>query len=222
MKLVLLLSLTFFCNVMAQEIELASLKGKAFLVRNKAMVPLEKNTKLMDEDLIHTRRGSFVKIKVHDSTITIGPGSYYRVRSKEKDNGADSVGQLFYGHLKATFNKKPNHKRIIKTPNASMGIRGTEILLHVTRDEKEYAERYTGKVAAIPTMTEVKKILKTEDVFTQICCLEGEIATKVRGSKAISLKTGAVVNFKGKGSDMGSTQYTEGIVRQTSKLFGFE
>jgi len=123
-------------------------------------------------DLIQSKKRSFVKILMKDDTVfQLGPKSKFSFEEFKMKTKADrkATYNLVHGKLRSLFTvKAPKRTLTIKTPTASMGIRGTEILSDVYK--------FRGKVK------------------TDIALLSGklEIMTK---KKKFFLKTGYVAEF---------------------------
>ncbi len=113
-------------------------KGEAFLVSGKSNIKLKLNDWIEAGATIKTSKKSFIKLVFIDkSQMNIGPSSEIKVaRFDRKDAG---VIDLVRGKIRSQVSKdylqidgKNRSKLFIKTPNAVMGIRGTDFLISTT------------------------------------------------------------------------------------------
>ena len=220
-RFVLLSFLLFSSSLFAADIKVLLLKGSSEFVRAGKIDKLDKGTVLKSGDLIKTSKKSFVKIKVAENIISIAPNSYFEISTKANKEEVN-VGKLLYGHLQATFRKAANVKRTISTPYASMAIRGTKILLHVTRSVDEYYERAGGTVHALPDLKELKELMNSKATYSQICCIEGKIDVTTSGGKKQSLTEGQVLNYSSVGKNPELNSYSRQAVEGTARRFGFD
>lgn len=88
--------------------------------------------------LVQTGNGSYAKVIMKDDTVfQIGPNSDFSLDKFEFEtkNIRTAAYSLTKGQLRSWFvHKSPDKSLSIKTPTASMGIRGTEILTDVYSD----------------------------------------------------------------------------------------
>ncbi|PIP90513.1 MAG: hypothetical protein COW01_10435 [Bdellovibrionales bacterium CG12_big_fil_rev_8_21_14_0_65_38_15] len=88
--------------------------------------------------LVQTGNGSYAKVIMKDDTVfQIGPNSDFSLDQFEFEtkNIRTAAYSLTKGQLRSWFvHKSPDKTLTIKTPTASMGIRGTEILTDVYSD----------------------------------------------------------------------------------------
>lgn len=221
MKSLLFVLFLFVSQSLFASMTIVSLRGECDLIRDTVTQELQKSSELKTGDIIKTSEKSFVKLQIHESLITIAPNSYYKVSNEKSDGEQSELGTLLYGHLHAYFKKNEKNKRVIKTPTASMGVRGTKILLHVTRDATEYRERYKGKIHPAPSMDELTALMKSKEAFSQICCITGEIAVKTSGGTQQNLAAGEVLNYTSNGVKANSIKYNTKTLEGTAKKFGF-
>lgn len=222
MKISLLTLLISIASFSLHSAQILSLKGDVQLIRDQKVSTLKEADRLKEKDIIKTLEKSFVKISVASSIITIAPGSYYQIVEQSDDQKSLPIGQLIYGHIRAKFNKLENSQKLrsLVSPTASMGVRGTEVLFHVARDLSEYQQRSVGKFHPIPDLNELAQIMKTQNVFTQICCIEGEIIVKTKAQKSSTLAAGGVINFTATGETLKTYQYSPQVILQTAEQFG--
>ncbi len=227
-KIIYALSVLFSISLYCSEISIIKLKGSVHYIRNDKVSPLTKETRIENQDIIRTDDESFLRFKIHDSLITLAPKSYFQIDTsvKKAKKIQANIGNLLYCHLYGNFIKEETNKkrvRIIKTKSASLGIRGTQILLHVTRDKKEYLERMSGKTHPLPTLEELTKLTKDPNLFSQICCIDGIIRAATKASKRVRLTEGQVLNYTSMGSEVKKLQFTKeqnlGSARRLGLLF---
>lgn len=215
------LCLFFSSSLMAREtvqVQIIKLKGKSFVIRDKQESKLTSKSQLLVGDIIKTTKRSFVRLKVHNSILTIAPNSYLRVEQQHEKS--PSVGQLLYGHLYTKFLKGTKGVRKIKTPTAVMGVRGTTILLHVTRDRIEYQERVAGKVHDIPTFEQLLKLTENRRAYSQICCIEGKVDVETKGKKKVSLTEGQIIHYQSTGTRYNLSKYPKESIQKTADKLG--
>ena len=103
------------------------LKGKALVTNNGHEGNLKLNDLLSEKATIKTLNQSVVRVKlVDESTITLAPNS--EITLDKLDNNKPSLLQLISGKVRAQVKKKPDREYglFIKTPTASLGVRGTD------------------------------------------------------------------------------------------------
>ncbi len=90
-------------------------------------------------DKIQTGSSSYVKLLMKDDSVfQVGPNSEFALENFDfkNKNERTAVYNLAKGQLRSWFvHKSPEKTLTIKTPTASMGIRGTEILTDVYKDD---------------------------------------------------------------------------------------
>lgn len=138
----LLLSLNSFADVEIGRI--VNLRGEV-LRSNAAMgveaQPLKAGAQLYAGDQLVSSQRSFARILMKDETLfQVGPETTFVVEKfdfKQK-NDRQATYNLVAGRLRSVFTQKAKENELfIKTPTASMGIRGTEILSDVYRVDGE-------------------------------------------------------------------------------------
>lgn len=132
-------------SALAQEIATVVLvKGEAL---SGSMV-LKKGDRVSTGTTVTTKDKSFVRIKFDDQVaIQAGANTEFKLsRNEKKDN---TLLEIIQGEVlsrvqpKATF-----HERFtVKTPQATMGIRGTTLFTHVANDQHTFLCVCEGKVA---------------------------------------------------------------------------
>lgn len=195
----------FVSNItLASEFEIQNIKGKVELLRGKIVATITKETELKDGDIIKTNKASFLKFKVNDSVITIAPYSYYTLSNKKDKKGDHDVGKLLFGNIQAHFLKSMKGNRKISSTTAALGIRGTKILLHVARSASEYTTLYNGGDIKQPNLKELRKLISSNQLFTQVCCVYGDVNAQTKSGKTQKMQKGDIINFFSTGSKLQS------------------
>ena len=142
MKKTILISFTLCLSLAAR----AEPIGKIVKVKGDVKIVLEggeqQEAKALAElelgSLVQTGNGSYAKVIMKDDTVfQIGPNSDFSLDQFdfETKNKRTAAYSLTKGQLRSWFvHKSPDKTLTIKTPTASMGIRGTEILTDVYSD----------------------------------------------------------------------------------------
>ncbi len=125
----------------AEEIVIGSVrnvKGAAFLVRNKQIIPAKPNQQIMLNDILRTGPdGSLGVILRDDTVLSLGPNSDFSLDEfafSPVEDKLSLVGKMTRGT--ATFltgkigQMRPEAVRV-KTPNGTIGVRGTQFLVQV-------------------------------------------------------------------------------------------
>ena len=119
--------------------------GKIIAITGKISVEdqeLKKGSKIYKNDIVKTFDKSYVVIELIDlSKMTLGPNSEFKVenwsyRTKE-DREADFV--IMKGQLRALVisKSKKDDQLKVKTTNASLGIRGTELMVNAIKTKNK-------------------------------------------------------------------------------------
>lgn len=112
---------------------------------------LQSGDELFPHEIIKTGNKSILKIQFHDkTTITLTPNTELRLE-KIKEN-SPSLIQLLSGKLRAQVQKKKEngHSLFIKTPTASLGVRGTDFeLIFNNQNRITSALTFKGELALI-------------------------------------------------------------------------
>jgi hypothetical protein len=119
--------------------------GKVKVLHGKAIVAdreLEKGSKVYANDLISTAEKSLLVIEMIDMTvITLGPSSEFKVEkwSYRTKNDRDALFSILKGQWRALIKSKSKTREQlqIKTPQVSMGVRGTELLVNVLNQKNK-------------------------------------------------------------------------------------
>lgn len=147
---------------------------------------LGKSAKIFEQDTITTANRSFAIIKMKDGTrITIRPNSSLGVEKYIARNGSNdsAILNLFKGGIRAItgfISKRRADAYKIKTPVATIGIRGTEFDARLcTTDCANEGKRYAKN-----------KVDKTEFVVGRVAFLRGQLSATDKHKKTRQLFTG--------------------------------
>jgi hypothetical protein len=146
-----------------------AVKGKVVIEDRE----LKKGSKVYAEDLIQTPDKGFAVIELIDlTTITLGPNSEFKADkwSYRTKNDRDAIFSVVKGQWRAFIRSKSKTEDQIKitTPSASMGVRGTELLVNVhSQGEKAVTQvaLLEGAIHLEGNTPEIKKDLKPGDHF---------------------------------------------------------
>jgi hypothetical protein len=118
------------------------IKGTVVIIRGAKQIYASKKTVLQSGDVVNTDKDSTIRIRIdEDKYIAIEPeSSVYVYYTNVSDKGDVSVN-IACGAVTCQLNKalKKNETFKVKTPNASISVRGT-----VFRTEFELADKYMG------------------------------------------------------------------------------
>ena len=129
-------SLTTYAQTATVEARITSVKGSATLSGNgRKSTRLVRGTRLVPGDEIDTRGGGSVVIDLTDgSQVIVLPNSRVVLGSYKNAGSLRELLQITLGRIRVKINKfkgKPNPYRI-KSPTASIAVRGTEFTVSVT------------------------------------------------------------------------------------------
>jgi hypothetical protein len=114
--------------------ELKLVKGRVFKDNGGKRAGLKEGAQLYPGDTLVTEEKSFVRVLMVDqSTVNLGPNSELNFESFKYNSNTDrqSVYNLMKGQLRSIVKNKAKDGDIqFKTPQAVMGIRGTELLVN--------------------------------------------------------------------------------------------
>jgi hypothetical protein len=149
--------------------KVVQLKGNANLLRNNKLIPIYKGIPLSKGDAIHTYKRAKVVISLNDNTnITIGVSSKVNLDEFIEDGNNSTLSMRFtkgfFRTITGKIGKLAPKKFHIKTKTATMGIRGTTIVGHVS-DEKEIIACLDGAISVAANDGEV---LFAKQNYTQI------------------------------------------------------
>lgn len=135
MKKIILMFLLFVSTLFANIGEITLLEGEAFVKRGEETLRLNISDSINNNDFIETKTNSKVKITFIDNTIiTIGKESSLKIEdyffdSNNKNSAKSelSVSKGAFHAITGQIGKVNPEKFKLKTKNATIGIRGTEI-----------------------------------------------------------------------------------------------
>lgn len=141
----IILTSLFLClslTSLADDAKVILLRGKAiYKPPGKKPYKLKKGLIIKKNGLLQTGKGSFLRIRFKDgSLINMGPSSTMTLSHEEP--GKPKLVELLKGKVRGVINPKQNppkgynHKMIIKTRSASVGVRGTDFV--VVYNEKNH------------------------------------------------------------------------------------
>jgi hypothetical protein len=113
-------------------------QGKVLIMRDGASIPALVGSVVMQGDVLRTADGSSAGVTLKDDTrVSLGPNSQVAL-DKFAFNANTHEGNLFVSVLKGTLSMisgllvKANPERVgVRTPTATIGIRGTEFIVDV-------------------------------------------------------------------------------------------
>jgi len=119
--------------------EVVSVSGKVFIRQDgrAASGPLaaaKGGDALRAGDIVNTSSDGQVKLLLKDKTVVdLGPSALFKVEKFDPKNGTDREfkGSMMYGNLRAAVSQKitGTGKFQVRTPTATMGVRGTEFVI---------------------------------------------------------------------------------------------
>lgn len=136
MSALILFGLIFCSKALSYDVigEVVNLRGEVTQLRpgDKLARKLSLNEQLLEDTSVLTGAKSMVVIKMRDrSSLTLGPES--KMVLVEAEKGEDpGVVSLLNGRLRSEVQKKrkkKNHKQLISTRSAAMGVRGTDFIV---------------------------------------------------------------------------------------------
>ena len=135
MKKIILMFLLFVSTLFANIGKITLLEGEAFVKRGEETLRLNLSDQISNNDFIETKTNSKVKITFIDNTIiTIGKESSLKIEdyffdSNNKNSAKSelSVSKGAFHAITGQIGKVNPEKFKLKTKNATIGIRGTEI-----------------------------------------------------------------------------------------------
>ncbi|RXI25038.1 FecR family protein [Aliarcobacter trophiarum] len=133
MKKIIFLFLLFVSTLFANIGTITLLEGEAFTKRGEESIRLKLTDTIFEKDFIETKSNSKVKITFKDNTIiTIGKDSTldieeYLYSNSSNDKSNFNVTKGAFHVITGQIGKTNPDKFKLKTKNASIGIRGTEI-----------------------------------------------------------------------------------------------
>ena len=141
-KKIIFLTLIFFStSLFANVAKVVALKGNASIIRQGATIELTRESLLLKHDQITTKDNTKVQLLFQDETIiSIGKNSSFQISDylfDEKSKKYEAKFDMFKGTFKTITGKigKLSPKNFnLKTKTASIGIRGTQIVMSLSVD----------------------------------------------------------------------------------------
>ncbi|MCR9205304.1 MAG: FecR family protein, partial [Halobacteriovoraceae bacterium] len=139
-----LIFISLFCisPTFADQVKVVLLRGKAsYKPPGRKPILLKRGMIIKKNGLLRTGKTSFLRVRFHDgSLLNLGPSSAMAI--SHEDKGKPKLVELLKGKLRGVINPKQKpqegfeHKMIINTRSASMGVRGTDFV--VVYNEKNH------------------------------------------------------------------------------------
>lgn len=144
LKVLIIFQLFFAISLFANIGKIVSLKGDAYVIKNNKEIKLKKNSIIFQADKIITKSKSRLQILFKDNTIiSIGQKSEFKVEEYFFDNKEDKYSARFkmtkgiFRTITGKIGKFAPEKFKLKTKSASIGIRGTQIILNLTENKED-------------------------------------------------------------------------------------
>jgi hypothetical protein len=138
-KIILLTLLFVSTSLFAGVAKVVALKGEATIVRNGSDIVLTRDSELFKEDKISTKENTKIQLMFIDQTIiSIGKNSTFLISDylyDEKNNEYKAEFSMFKGTFRTItgkIGKIAPEKFKLKTKSASIGIRGTQIVMDLS------------------------------------------------------------------------------------------
>ncbi len=123
---------------------MVALKGDASVVRNNTTIKLDGNSIIEKQEVITTKDNTKVQLLFKDETIiSIGENSSFQVNDylyDEKNQKFEAKFDMFKGTFRTItgkIGKLAPDKFNLETKSASIGIRGTQIVMNLSKDSEQ-------------------------------------------------------------------------------------
>ena len=143
-KFILITLLLFASSLFANVAKVVALKGDASIVRNDTTIKLDGNSIIEKQDVIITKDNTKVQLLFKDETIiSIGENSSFQVNDylyDEKNQKFEAKFDMFKGTFRTItgkIGKLAPEKFNLETKSASIGIRGTQIVMNLSKDNEQ-------------------------------------------------------------------------------------
>jgi hypothetical protein len=167
--------------------------------------PAKPGDKLKTGDVVNTSSNGKIKILLKDKTIVdLGPSALFKVEKFAKNDGKNREVDLnmIYGKMRTAVTQKIEGKGRfhVRTPNATMGVRGTEFIVQTefkNFNDLKQALKNAGSASLIQLKSDKNGKPKGK---TEVTVIQGEVAVGVDkndGAARIQLPTDAVGLTKG-------------------------
>lgn len=158
------------------------------------VTPAKVGSPVSEGDIINTASDGKVKILLADKSILdLGPSTLFKVSVFKKNQGPDRQVDLdiSYGSIRSAIAQKitGEGRFKVKTPTATMGVRGTEFVVHSEiGDLKTY-----GHLKVQPSQSIERQ---KNEIKTQITVLQGLVAVTPQTNRSQSRNTAPTPNPK--------------------------
>ncbi len=132
----------FTFNALASVGVIERYSGEAYVLRGNKKIDVVRALKLERKDIITTKKNAWVKIKLNDNTlITAGKNAKlviddYLYDGKRKAKASFSFSKGVFKTITGAVGKISPKKFKVHTPNATIGIRGTEFYVDASRPQE--------------------------------------------------------------------------------------
>lgn len=143
--------------------KVVAIKGDATVLRDTKTIKLKQNSQILSSDTIKTSKNSKIQLLFKDNTIiTIGKNALFKVK-EYKFNEKKKIATAKFSLLKGTFRTitgkigKLSPKSFkLNTKSASIGIRGTQILVDIQdKNENIYCTQGQIKVSSLTNSSSI-------------------------------------------------------------------
>lgn len=172
-KIILLTLLCISTSVFASIAKVVAFKGEATIIREGKNLTLTKNSTILKHDEIQTMNNTKVQLLFKDNTIiSIGARSTFEVFDylfDEKNKNYKAEFSMFKGTFRTItgkIGKLSPEKFNLKTKSASIGIRGTQIVMNLSKDNEQIFCT-EGKISVKKLNTNISKEIKAGE-FVEI------------------------------------------------------
>jgi len=203
--------------------EVVSVDGSVFIRQDgrvsTKLKPAKPGDSVSSGDVVNTPSNGRVKILMKDKSIVdLGPSALFKIDDFKANGGADRVADvsMMYGTMRAAVTQKIEGKGRfrVKTPAATMGVRGTEFVVkseiknmdevrHVILNPNKPLPVQAAPAASLggangelhsnrPEMakTEITVLQGQVDVKKEVPKIEGRAPSSIKEEKVVSLTAG--------------------------------
>ncbi|QSZ42753.1 hypothetical protein GJV85_11720 [Sulfurimonas aquatica] len=147
----ILLALLLAVSLWAQIGQVMAMKGKAYIDRAGAEIPVKNLMEVYKDDKLITKDKTRVQIKLNDDTIlTIGQNAIFTFEKfyfdgTDKSEVTMNASRGFFRSVTGKIGKLSPERFKVKTASATIGIRGTDFSGDI-RPDKEIIKCYSGAI----------------------------------------------------------------------------